>query len=577
MKPTKTITMVVFVVVLAFGLLQPEQIANAASEAIYNAIPDPLPGNLGSLGFEATSTSEAGDYVHLAAGTPRNITEITVTMSTWALHSTYPSMDSSGWQHPITLNIYNVIPGTPNMRGSLIASRTQTFDIPWRPEGDATCGSTGYGLRWRAPDGNCYNGMAFNIIFDLSSLGVTLPDDVLLAIAFNTQHYGASPIGVTGPYNSLNLGLQGSAVAGTDDDTDKLFLDSKWSGAYGSNWNGGVGGLREDSGWEGYGTMPIQILWKDGIFPTAPVSVPANGSTLTSGPTQLSVSFSEDVLDDGSSSAADFAGNYLLFEAGSNGTFDTSDCAGGVISDDTAITINGVVYSAATRTATLNINGGVPLPTGHYRLLACGTTSIEDVDGYKLNSGLMDSAFSFTVTAPQTETTTTATTIPATGFAPDRFTTLPAQSVSYSAQSDLWIEVPALGIHADIVGVPQTNGSWDVTWLEGQAGWLEGSAFPTWAGNSVLTGHVWDADNTPGIFYGIGNLSFGDEVIVHYGDTQYVYAVQQVKQVNSSDTKTLLKHEERPWITLVTCKGYNESSGTYLYRILVRAVLVSIR
>jgi LPXTG-site transpeptidase (sortase) family protein len=116
-----------------------------------------------------------------------------------------------------------------------------------------------------------------------------------------------------------------------------------------------------------------------------------------------------------------------------------------------------------------------------------------------------------------------------------------------------------------------------VTWLEGQAGWLEGSAFPTWAGNSVLTGHVWDADNTPGIFYGIGNLSFGDEVIVHYGDTQYVYAVQQVKQVSSSDTKALLKHEERPWITLVTCKGYNESSGTYLYRILVRAVLVSIR
>lgn len=231
MKSTKTITTMVFVVVLVFGLLQPQQTANAASEAIYDAIPNPLPGNITSLGFEATSTSEAGDYIHLSAGTHRDTTAVTVTMSTWALHSTYPSMGSSGWQHPITLNIYNVTPGTPNLRSSLIASHTQIFDIPWRPEGDASCGSTGYGLRWRAPDGNCYNGMAFNITFDLSSLGVTLPDDVILAIAFNTQHYGAFPIGVSGPYNSLNLGLQGSIKAGTDDNTDNIFLDSKmvWS------------------------------------------------------------------------------------------------------------------------------------------------------------------------------------------------------------------------------------------------------------------------------------------------------------------------------------------------------------
>ena len=575
MKSTKTITTMVFVVVLVFGLLQPQQTANAASEAIYDAIPNPLPGNITSLGFEATSTSEAGDYIHLSAGTHRDTTSVTVTMSTWALHSTYPSMDSSGWQHPITLNIYNVTPGTPNLRSSLIASHTQIFDIPWRPEGDASCGSTGYGLRWRAPDGNCYNGMAFNITFDLSSLGVTLPDDVILAIAFNTQHYGAFPIGVSGPYNSLNLGLQGSIKAGTDDNTDNIFLDSKWSGAYGSNWNGGVGGLREDSSWGGYGTMPFQILWKDGIFPTAPVSIPANGSTQTSGPTQLSVSFSEDVLHDGSSAAADFTGNYLLFEAGSNGSFDTTDCVSGIASDDVAISVDGIVYSAATFTATLNINAGIQLPAGRYRLLACGTTSIEDVDGYKLNSGLMDSTFTFSVTAPRRETPTA--TIPATGFAPDRFTTLPAQTVSYSTQDDLWVEVPTLGIRAAIVGVPQSNGSWDVTWLGNQAGWLDGSAFPTWVGNSVLTGHVWNADNTPGIFYGIDTLSFGDEVIVHYGNTQYVYAVQQVKQVSSNDIKALLKHEERSWITLVTCKGYNEASGTYLYRTLVRAVLVSVK
>jgi LPXTG-site transpeptidase (sortase) family protein len=45
--------------------------------------------------------------------------------------------------------------------------------------------------------------------------------------------------------------------------------------------------------------------------------------------------------------------------------------------------------------------------------------------------------------------------------------------------------------------------------------------------------------------------------------------------VEPEDTSAL-KHEERPWLTLVTCKDYDEKTNTYRKRVVVRAVLVSV-
>jgi len=38
---------------------------------------------------------------------------------------------------------------------------------------------------------------------------------------------------------------------------------------------------------------------------------------------------------------------------------------------------------------------------------------------------------------------------------------------------------------------------------------------------------------------------------------------------------SILKHEEKPWLTLVTCKDYDEKTNTYRKRVIVRAVLIS--
>lgn len=175
---------------------------------------------------------------------------------------------------------------------------------------------------------------------------------------------------------------------------------------------------------------------------------------------------------------------------------------------------------------------------------------------------------------------TSASTLPATGFPLGRQTLLPAQPLekAYAAYDDLVLEIPALGVKAPIVGVLKSGKSWDVTWLGNSAGWLEGSAFPTWSGNTVLTGHVWDADNTPGIFASLKSLKYGDRFYIHAFGQTYVYEVRENAWVLSgSGVSKVFKHEEYDWVTLLTCEGYNPLTGKYFFRRLVRAALVQVK
>ncbi len=241
--------------------------AFASTETVYDALPSVSPEtNYPSLGFQATQTSEFGDYIHLD-GTARALNTVTVTMSDWAKYSDYDtdtsySGDSANWTHPITLNVYNVVSGTPNTVGTLLGTVTQTITIPWRPESDSSCGATSNGTGWKK-DGVCYNysGIAFNATFDLSSLNVTLPGDIIVSVAYNTQSYGASPIGSNGPYNSLNVAVPpGQSVAvGRDDNTDNVFWNTSTAAWYTDGGTGGVGIFREDTNWTPNGTVALQV------------------------------------------------------------------------------------------------------------------------------------------------------------------------------------------------------------------------------------------------------------------------------------------------------------------------------
>jgi LPXTG-site transpeptidase (sortase) family protein len=168
--------------------------------------------------------------------------------------------------------------------------------------------------------------------------------------------------------------------------------------------------------------------------------------------------------------------------------------------------------------------------------------------------------------------------LPRTGFAPGRVTVLPEQSedLAYAAMGDLWLEIPELGVNVDIVGVPYGSDEWNLTWLAGNAGYLEGTAYPTHEGNSGITAHAYMADGTPGPFAGLEALGYGDQIIVHLDGQQYIYEVREEKLLRPDAVNAALKHEEYPWLTLITCKTYNEYTDDYLYRTVVRAVLVDV-
>ncbi len=230
----------------------------SAQTTVYNAVPATLAPSYPSQPFQAQQTRQFGDYVHLA-GTNRALNSVTFTMVTWAPNSDWPLMPAGGWNHPFTINIYNVAPGAPlNTLGSLIATSTQSKLVPWRPAADPSCIGPDAG-KWKS-GGVCYNGYAFNLTFDMSSVGAVLPNDVIVGIAYNTETWGYSPIGVGGPYNSLNVGTTpGPPSVGTDDSLDRVFWDTLTAGWYTDGGVGGVGIFREDTAWTGYGTIPIQI------------------------------------------------------------------------------------------------------------------------------------------------------------------------------------------------------------------------------------------------------------------------------------------------------------------------------
>ncbi|MEK6222809.1 MAG: sortase, partial [Chloroflexota bacterium] len=288
--------------------------------------------------------------------------------------------------------------------------------------------------------------------------------------------------------------------------------------------------------------------------------------------TEIDVTYNHEVLHDGSLDAANNKANYLLVEWGANSSFDTKSCEVGWQSDDTNITINSVSFDAGSQTATLAVNNGVPLPGGEYRLFVCGTTSVTDLMTAKLNNGESDTIVDFTILAEED----LPIKLPATGFAPGQITQLPSQpaELAYTAV-DIVLEIPSLGVSMPVVGVPLDNGEWNTSWLGDAAGWLSGTSFPTWAGNTVLTGHVWNSFNNPGPFNKLKDLQHGDQFLIHAFGSVYTYEVRDSQQVYASDL-SVLKHSDYDTVTLLTCESYSLWSGAYRYRRAVSAALVSV-
>jgi len=235
-----------FAFLLAFA-----PVALADSATLYNNIPSTLPPNMPSEAYAATSSGEFGGLIQLAGGNSSYaLGSATVVMSDWSLASDWASaingttITSSGYYVPLTLNLYNV--GAGDTVGSLIASVTVDAFISWRPEASAGCGAG-----WLASDGKCYNGSLSTVTFDLE--GITIPEEIIYSLAFNTTDSGADPTHVAGPYDSLNFALSTTSPSvGSDPLPDTAYWETSYGGFYADGGASGVGTFRQDTNWSEY-------------------------------------------------------------------------------------------------------------------------------------------------------------------------------------------------------------------------------------------------------------------------------------------------------------------------------------
>jgi hypothetical protein len=225
--------------------------ASAAAE-IYNNIPSPMPGNLPSVGFEATQTSEFGGQIRTEAGTWKNAM-IVVTLSSWACQEgtwfddNCETTPGAKFEWPVTFNVYRV--GPENSVGELIGTRSKVFKMPYRPSASPKCTGESAGAWLKM--GKCYNGKAFKVALGLKI--AQLPKTMIVTVAYDTSDFGAEPqrpqesgplAGCNAkaegcPYDSLNMAVreagEGGPTSGSDPLPDSAYINSTTAGNYCSN------------------------------------------------------------------------------------------------------------------------------------------------------------------------------------------------------------------------------------------------------------------------------------------------------------------------------------------------------
>lgn len=188
----------------------------------YDSIPSPLKA-VSSIGFEATQGLEFGDGVNLTHG--GKLLHVRYVLSSWACqtgrwysHDCATSGAAANFPMAFTLNVYAVDNAQPSHVGALLTSRTNSFNIPYRPSSNASRCPGGETFFSR-PDNACVHGLANVIEFDMDDLKVTVPNQIIVSLSYNTTHYGPHPIGESAPcytssggcgYDSLNVSADGN-------------------------------------------------------------------------------------------------------------------------------------------------------------------------------------------------------------------------------------------------------------------------------------------------------------------------------------------------------------------------------
>ena len=139
------------------------------------------------------------------------------------------------------------------------------------------------------------------------------------------------------------------------------------------------------------------------------------------------------------------------------------------------------------------------------------------------------------------------------------------------------LQIPSINVDApvDPAGLTE-DGDMDVPSDIVSTGWFESGYMPGEPGNSVIAGHV-DGKNGPAVFYDIGKLKSGDEVLVTGEDgTELVFVVNKVEiyPFEDSPLREIFGFSNGSRLNLITCTGeYNKKGSYYEDRLVVYTTL----
>ncbi|HKJ56992.1 MAG TPA: class F sortase [Nitriliruptoraceae bacterium] len=134
------------------------------------------------------------------------------------------------------------------------------------------------------------------------------------------------------------------------------------------------------------------------------------------------------------------------------------------------------------------------------------------------------------------------------------------------------LEIPSIGVDADLVDLSLGNGDPEVPDAWEDAGWYSTTRNPGEIGPAVIAGHI-DSKEGPAVFFRLDELGEGDEVVVHGADGS---TVTFVVTGSGQYPKTELPDEvfgfgqPQPELRLITCGGsFDSAAGHYVDNLVV--------
>lgn len=138
------------------------------------------------------------------------------------------------------------------------------------------------------------------------------------------------------------------------------------------------------------------------------------------------------------------------------------------------------------------------------------------------------------------------------------------------------VEARGVTLLAPLVAVGKTPDGGLAVPDYGTAGWYQHSVVPGFPGAAVLAGHV-DSTTGPDVFYALGQLREGDEVLVHHADgtaSRFVVHGHEVVDKDELPVERIFDDPDRPELRLITCGGaFDRGARSYEDNVIVYAHL----